>query len=277
MPNVSDLTDVALDLPSLQSTAKPAIVPPVVSTWWKVLQYRPATQKWSHAVFYSLMVLRRRLVTATVALQGNINSLLQWGELFSIDGAETVYYARSNPTTISGAYNGDVTVIKVAGPGAFVSRDSEQVVSAKKVFASGAVVGADLTVAGDFTAIGFKLDCGKYVGTPEAVAAPTEVTATRALYSATVSWTASVSTVPLKYIVEMAEIGLYTGSAPDSAIPENVTWTKIALTDSETVSVTANGLKTGAIYIFRVGAVDATGETAYSSATTPIAVLNHAV
>ena len=279
MPNVSDLTDVAIDLPSLQSTAKPSVVPPVVSTWWKVLYFNTSAQRWAHAVLYSLMVVRRRLVSSTVVLQSNIGSLLQWGEIFSVDGAETVYFARSNPTTTAGAYDGNVSVIKVAGPGAFVSRDSMQIVTAKKTISGDTVIGKNLAVVGEFKPIGGTIDCGRYTGAAAPIVPPSNIFAqTSAPYTVQVSWLRATGPDIKAYVVEVGELAAYAGSSSltsynatlptegdcESVVPQ---WYPVAAFPGGTTSATIDGLRPGFLYVFRVAAISTRGIKAYNNNT----------
>jgi hypothetical protein len=283
MPQLIELTDVTLDQ-TLLNERPPVLTPqlPPNTAYYKVLYYNDVAQKWNFAVRYALLVFKRRLVTGSSALAANINSLLQWGELFVIDGSETAYYARSNSTTTAGTYNGNNTVIKLAGPGAFVSRDSEQIVGAKKVIAADAVIGKNLTVIGEFKPLGATIDCGKYIGAPASISAPSGVTATStAPYSATVSWSAVGGNNIKNYIVEMSEVGLYTGatssssSASSAAAPTD--WAAVRATNQgDATSVEVAGLRPGMLYAFRVAALSKTGNIAYSGSSTVIPVLAYA-
>jgi len=284
MPNITDLSDVDVDLPSLQSTAKPSVVPPVVSTWWKVLYFNTSAQRWAHAVLYSLMVVRRRLVSSTVVLQSNIGSLLQWGEIFSVDGAETVYFARSNPTTTAGAYDGNVSVIKVAGPGAFVSRDSTQIVTAKKTISGDTVIGKNLAVVGEFKPVGGTIDCGKYFGPIAELVPPSNMFAqTSAPYTVQASWPRATGPYIKAYVVEVGELAAYSGSSSltsynatlptegdcASVVPQ---WYPVAAVpvnsqSTPTFSATIDGLKPGFLYVFRVAAISTIGLKAYNNNT----------
>lgn len=280
MATLNELTDVNIDQ-TLLNARPPVTNPPVPSgvPYLKVLYYNDVTQRWTFNVRYIVFVLKRRLVSASVVLASNINNLLQWGELIAIDGAETIYYTRSNPTTTIGVYNGNNTLIKVAGPGAFVSRDSEQVVNAKKTIAADTVVGKNLTVIGEFKPIGATIDCGKYIGSPAAVSAPDSVTATSsAPYSATVSWSAVAGDTVKNYIVELAEAGLYAGStsssSSSSADAQQFSWAAIRATKKDdATSVSIVGLRPGMLYAFRVGVLTAHGDLAYSAASDVIPVL----
>ena len=280
MPQLIELTDVTLNQ-TLLNERPPVLTPqlPPNTAYYKVLYYNDVAQKWNFAVRYALLVFKRRLVTGSAALAANINSLLQWGELFVIDGSETAYYARSNPTTTAGAYDGNNTVIKLAGPGAFVSRDSEQVVGAKKVIAADAVIGKNLTVIGEFKPLGATIDCGKYIGTPASISAPSGVTATSAApYSATVSWSAVGGDNVKNYIVEMSEVGLYTGATSSSSSAASPTgWAAVRATNqNDATSVEVAGLRPGMLYAFRVAALSKTGDIAYSGSSAVIPVLAYA-
>lgn len=279
MPQLFELTDVTLNQ-TLLNERPPVLTPqlPPNTAYYKVLYYNDVAQKWNFAVRYALLVFKRRLVTASSALAANINSALQWGELFVIDGSETAYYVRSNPTTAAGSYTGNNTLIKLAGPGAFVSRDSEQVVGAKKVIAADAVIGKDLTVIGEFKPLGATIDCGKYIGTPASISAPSGVTATSpAPYSATVSWSAVSGDNVKNYIVEMSEVGLYTGATASSGSEPLSGWAAVRATKKDdATSVEVAGLRPGMLYAFRVAVLSTTGDIAYSGPSAVIPVLAYA-
>jgi hypothetical protein len=198
---------------------------------------------------------------------------VQWGEFFAIDGSETIYYVRSNPSTKAGYYDSDNTIIEAAGPGAFVSRSSQQVISAPKTFAAGAVVGNNLTVAGNFSAAGFTLDCGKYSGAPVLTPpTPTTPAVTATQYSASISWSRP-STPNMRYIIQVADLGLDNGSAPSTS---GAAWTSalyVPPTGSSTYSI--SGLRPGVYYTFRVQAIGPNCQTSYGSASSPVLIKNY--
>jgi hypothetical protein len=217
--------------------------------------------------------LRRRLVSLAPALTSAISTAVQWGEFFSIDGSETIYYVRSNPTTRVGYYDGNNTIIEAAGPGAFVSRNSPQVISAPKTFAGGAVVGNNLTVAGNFSAAGFTLDCGKYEGAPVSTP-PTPATpdVTASQYSVALAWS-SPGTPNVRYIIQAADLGLDGGSGPTG---NSADWTSVIyIPPTGSSSYSISGLRPGVYYTFRIKAIGPNCLTSYSAASTPVLIKNY--
>jgi hypothetical protein len=264
MPQLSELTDVTLNQTTLNQRP-PVLTPqlPPNTSYYKVLYYNDVAQKWNFAVRYALLVFKRRLVTASSALAANINSTLQWGELFVIDGSETAYYVRSNPTTTAGAYNGNNTLIKLAGPGAFVARENDQVVDGKKMFTANLFAGADLTIAGELKPTTYTLDCGAYVGTPiNTPAAPGSVTATGGSYSASVSWGASASATVKYYVVQCAD-------------SDTSAWRTVSKVAVGSTSVSVTGLRPGSSYKFRIGAEDSQALVTFSAESNTVAVINY--
>lgn len=287
MVKLSELTDVTVDQ-TLLDARPPVTNPPVPSgvPYLKVLFYNDIAKRWNFNVRYIVFVLKRRLVSSSVALASNINSLLQWGELISIDGAETIYYARSNPTTSIGVYNGNNTLIKVAGQGAFVSRDSEQVVNAKKTIAAATTVGKNLTVIGELNPVGGTIDCGKYVGVPTVLAAPSNVVVyADNAYTVDIEWTSESGALVKNHVVEMVELGPYTGPAtPNSSSSSSasstsavtLSWAAVHLANKTATSATINGLRPGVIYAFRVCTLTTTGDRFCSDISNTVAVLAYA-
>lgn len=281
MTRVVDLQDVAINNTALNARP-PLLTPPIPTTtpYAKVLYYDDVKRVWSINIRYAILCLRRRLVSLAPKIDATIKTVVQWGEFFSIDGAETIYYVRSNPTTRVGYYDGDNTIIEAAGPGAFVSRSYAQVINGDKTITADTLVGKDLAVLGDLNPVKLVVDCGKYTGTPDVITPPNRVTTVTVSepYNASVSWTAAVSAMGIKmYIVQVAELCSYNPAisltAHNSLLPQvssadGFNWISVKATSGSTTNAEIKGLKPGFIYGFRVAAITKNGDLVYSTDST---------
>lgn len=274
MPKVVELSDVGINQAALNARP-PLLTPPIPTTtpYAKVLYYDDVRRVWGINIRYAIICLRRRLVSLAPALVSTINTVVQWGEFFAIDASEIIYYVRSNTDTRVGYYDGKNTIIEAAGPGAVVTRNSPQIIGALKTFAAGAVVGNSLTVAGNFSAAGFTLDCGKYEGAPvSTLPTPATPVATVSPYSVSLAWS-SPGTPNVRYIIEASELGLDTGSGTPTG---SANWTSVVYippTGSSSYSIA--GLRPGVYYTFRIKAIGPNCNTAYSAASTPVLIKNY--
>jgi hypothetical protein len=287
MTKLTELSDVGVNQ-TLLDQRPPVLSPqlPPGAAYNKVLYYNDVTKVWTFAVRYALLVLKRRLVTASRILAPSINSSVQWGELFSIDSAETGYYVRSNAGTTAGAYDGNNTIIEFAGPGAFVSRNGTQVVEAKKAVANDFGVGGKLTAITSFKAFGGVVDCGEYfeesvecpagetgiacnVISPPGIPLVTEVNP----YNVSLYWGASSAGDIKTYIVDMAVIGPYGGTissiitnsealnaenAATASLDSLLPWAAVINEDTTAAQIT--GLRPGFAYTFRVTVLTKSGK-----------------